>query len=183
MVVDVVCTAPKFARSEEYSVMNSAIVHRRVGLRGDVETLGSCLVERGAILRGDIAKITLYNCVVIEEDVIVKPPLRVEPNRNIEPVKVTIGTHSSIGKRTVCEAQSIGAFVVIEKDCCVGALSVIGHGAWIRRGSVVPAGTVVEPFFVYEGNPIQPVGLLHPESHALYVKELQNQRMQSLIIG
>jgi hypothetical protein len=31
----------------------------------------------------------------------------------------------------------------------------------------VPAGTVVERFFVYEGNPIQPVGRLHPESHAL----------------
>lgn len=183
MAVDVVCAAPKFARSEEYSVVNNAIVHRRVYLRGDVETLGSCLIERGAILRGDIAKITLYNFVIIEDDVILKPPLRLEPNRNIEAVKVTVGTYSSFGKRTICEAQSIGAFVVIESDCCIGSLSVVGNGAWIRRGSVVPAGSVLEPFYVYEGNPIQPVGRLQPESHALYVKELQNQRMQSIIIG
>lgn len=163
--------------------MNNAIVHRRVGLRGDVETLGACLVERGAILRGDIAKITLCNHVIVEEDVIVKPPLRVEVDRNIVASNVIVGTYSSIGKRTVCEAQCIGAFVVIEKDCCVGALSVVGHGAWVRRGSVVPAGAVLEPFFLYEGNPVQPVGRLNPESHALFVKEYQTQRMQSLVIG
>jgi dynactin 5 len=130
-----------------------------------------------------MAKITLYNGVILDEDVIVKPPLRLEGHRNVEASPVTLGTFCSIGKRTVCEAQRIGAFVVIEKDCCIGSLSVIGHGAWVLRGSVVPAGSVLEPFFLYEGNPVQPIGRLHPESHALYVKELQTQRMQSLIIG
>ena len=178
---------PTFASAEQFNVQNSVastvIVHRNVKLRGNVETMGSCLLFRDSLFRGDVAKISLQNCVVVEENVLVKPPLRCVMGRPADACSVSIGTFSLIGKRVVSEAVSIGAFVVIESDCCLGALVVVGHGAWLKKGCVVPPHTVLEPFYIYEGNPARPTQRLCEDSHPLEVKELIVQYFQSVVIG
>lgn len=185
---DVVCPPPVFAQSAEYTVQSNTddcivVLHRDVRLRGNVQTSGSCFVGMRSIVRGDIATVSLGNQCILEYDVLLKPPLRVVPGRPVEACPVTVGCATFFGRRVICEALSVGAFVVIEKDCCIGELAVIGHGVWLKQGSVVPPQTVLEPFFVYSGCPAQPIARLSEDTHPLAVREYIARRYQQVIIG
>eukprot|EP00658_Telonema_sp_P-2_P075740 TRINITY_DN65444_c0_g1_i1.p1 TRINITY_DN65444_c0_g1~~TRINITY_DN65444_c0_g1_i1.p1 ORF type:complete len:103 (+),score=19.00 TRINITY_DN65444_c0_g1_i1:121-429(+) len=57
-----------------------------------------------------------------------------------------IGNYVFFGTRTICEAMLVGNFVIIEADCIIGERCTLGHGCWLRAGTVVPSGQALIPF-------------------------------------
>lgn len=158
---------------------NHNILHKECRALGDVATI-SCFVGKASVVRGDIARVTLGQGVFVDDGVIIRPPLRITDKVAAEAIPSSIGNYVYIGRRTICEAMSVGNFVIIEKDCVIGERCVLGHGCWLKAGSVVPVGQTLIPFGVYEGNPAMLVGRSQEDTHPTLTRELLSQHFQSL---
>ena len=173
------CIAKRKLSADEVHIANNNVLLKMCRVLGDVATI-SCFVGRASVVRGDIAKITLGQGVFIEDSVIIRPPLRITDKVAAEAIAVTIGNYVFVGYRTVCEAMSIGNFVIVESDCIVGERCVIGHGCWLKAGTVVPSGQSLIPFGVYQGNPAALVGRAQEDVHPTLTREFISQHFQSL---
>lgn len=97
-------------------------------LIGEVTVSATASVGCGAILRADLAAVTVGEAARLGDNVIV---------------------HTAVGSPAIIESGvSIGPGAVIhgctiEAGCSIGANSTVLNGAFIGRGSIVAAGTVV----------------------------------------
>ncbi|RNF05254.1 trimeric LpxA-like protein [Trypanosoma rangeli] len=147
-------------------------VHEKAHLLGDVRASGFLLVEALVVVRGDIDFVALAEAVILREQCVVRPPLRSLLNLTVaESSPMTIGSATMIGRRTVCEAKSVGSYVHVEDDCVIGEWTEVPDGVWLRAGCVVPAGLRLAPYVVYEGRPARPVASLDAELHQLFMKD------------
>ncbi|PWV08534.1 hypothetical protein C3747_89g39 [Trypanosoma cruzi] len=147
-------------------------LHKNAHLLGDVRSSGFLLAGAKVVVRGEIASVTLADAVILCEECIVRPPLRSLLNLNsIESSPLVIGSATVIGRRTVCEAKSVGSYVHVEDDCVIGEWVEVPDGVWLRSGCVVPSGMRLAPYVVYEGRPARPVASLDAELHQIFMKE------------
>ncbi|RNF16676.1 trimeric LpxA-like protein [Trypanosoma conorhini] len=147
-------------------------VHGKAQLLGDVRVSGFLLAEAMVVVRGDIASVSLADAVILRAGCVVRPPLRPLLNLTVaESSPVTIGSATMLGKRTVCEATSVGSYVHVEDDCVIGEWAEVPDGVWLRSGCVVPAGLRLAPYAVYEGRPARPVASLDAELHQLFMRD------------
>lgn len=121
------------------------------------------------ILRADLAKIYLGRYAILNENVIIKPPMK-KQNNQMKFVSVEIGNYVFIDKNTIVQAIKIGNFAKIGKDCIIGARSTIGESSVILDGSIITPDSVIAPYSVYGGKPALYMGEL-PESSFLVHKE------------
>ena len=180
------CPKTRFASSLEYSADAAAntYVDKTALPFGDISLTSSCLIGREAIIRGDLAKISLGTFVVIGSRTVLRPPFRMIPTKSAaEACPVTIGDFTQFGSMVVCEALCVGNFVIVEDGAVLGSKSVIPHGAWIKKGCVVPSHMTLIPFAVYEGNPCKLVATLQEDAHVVLVRERLRQLLASLVIG
>ena len=173
------CIPKRKLSTDDIQHANNNILHRMCRVLGDVATI-SCFVGKSSVVRGDVAKVTLGQGVFIEDSVIIKPPLRVTDKLAAEGIAVMVGNYVFFGIRTICEAMSVGNFVIIEADCTIGERCTLGHGCWLRAGTVVPSGQSLIPFGVYQGNPAVLVGRTQEDTHPTLARELISQHFQSL---
>ena len=123
----------------------------------------SCVIRSGAIVRGDIAKISLGSFVFLGDDTVIRPPM-VKVRKACEPLPVNIGEFVYFGAGCVVESAAVGSGVILEAAVVLGSRTRIGDCVVVRAGSVVPAGSTLAPFGVYEGQPCVRVAELHPEA-------------------
>lgn len=174
----VVCLPSKPDLKDSLIQTGGSFLSKRCRLLGDVATV-SCYIGKMAVLRGDIAKISIGQGVFVDENAIIRPPMRLG-KVVADPVPVSVGNYVFIGPYSISEASSIGNFVIVEEKCVIGEKCVIHHGAWLKKGAVATPGQVLEPFGIYEGNPAKKVGRSQEDTHPIYVRELLSQLFQTL---
>ncbi len=110
------------------SVAESAWVAPNATLIGEVTLSARSSVFYGAVLRGDVAAITLGERSNLQDNV------TVHCDRG---VPTTIGSGVSVGHAATLHGCTI------EDDCLIGMGATVLNGAVIGAGSLVAAGTVV----------------------------------------
>ena len=114
-------------------IAESAFVSETAYVVGDVELGENCSIWPGAVVRGDLGKITVGKNSVIEDNCVVHsgapaiPPL----------ANVTIGENVIIGHGAVSNAVKIGNNVMISMN------STLLHNVEIGDYSIIAAGCVV----------------------------------------
>lgn len=99
----------------------------------------------------------------------------------VDPVShpILIGAYCIIGESTVVLLSTLGSRILIERDCHLGANSVIYDSCFIRANTVVPPRMVIPPFSEVMGVPgkgftIKPLNtsykrLIEAEARSLHV--------------
>ena len=159
-VVDLVVDAAyRPVSNQEYSDSgNGGLLHKRARILGNVLVQRQCFVDRFALIRGDLAKISFGNSVFVGEDVVVRAPMVSRDAASLEPIPVQFGDYISIGKGTMCEAAAAGSCVVIGQGCVIGSRATIGSCVVIKDNTVVPPSAALGSYGIYEGNPVRRVG-------------------------
>ena len=112
----------------------SAFISEAAYVIGDVEIGENCSVWPGAVIRGDLGKITIGNNSVIEDNCVIHVGTPAIPPTDHS----TIGENVIIGHGAVSNAHSIGNNVLISMN------STILHDAEIGEYSIIAAGCVVK---------------------------------------
>ena len=130
-------------------------------------TLGSgCSIWFQAVIRGDVAPITIGERVNIQDGAVI--------HGTFEKSETTIGNNTSIGHRAIVHGASIGEGVLVGMGAIVLDGVRIGNHAVIAAGAVVLADTIVPPGTLWAGVPAKNRGAVKPELSAS-LKETANR--------
>ncbi|MEE8418777.1 MAG: gamma carbonic anhydrase family protein [Dehalococcoidales bacterium] len=116
------------------SISDSAFISEAAYIVGDVEIGENSSVWPGAVIRGDLGKITIGKNVVVEDNCVIhsgSPSL--PPTSNI-----TIGDNVIIGHGAVMQGKKIG------NNALISIMSTILHDAEIGDYSIIAAGCVIK---------------------------------------
>ncbi len=140
----------------------SAWVAETAVVRGDVTLGPDVSVWFGAVLRGDVAPISVGAGSNIQDNAVVHVS-RDFPCR--------IGANVTIGHAAVVHGCTIedGALIGIQATVLDGAH--IGAGALVAAGALVPPGMVVPPGTLALGVPARIVGPLSPEQKEMVARD------------
>ena len=122
----------------------SAFIAPTAAVMGDVTLGADSSVWYGAVLRGDMAPITIGEATNLQDGTIVHVD---------EGVPCTIGRRVGVGHRVILHGCTV------EDDCLIGMGSVllnhvrIGTGSVVAAGAVVPEGMEVPPGSLVMGVP------------------------------
>jgi len=111
---------------------------------GDVTLGGGVSVWYGAVIRGDVAPVTIGAGTNVQDQAVVHCDSGV-PN--------TIGANVSIGHAAVVHGKSVGDGTLIGMHATILGRTEIGRGCLIAAGAVLPPGAVVPDGHVVMGVP------------------------------
>ncbi len=123
---------------------------------------GKCIIRHKAVLRGDLAKITLGKMCFVNRGVILHPASKMFAT-GLGFVPLTMGDFVWFGEDAVVRAASIGSCVRIGSRAVIGERCILKDACQIMDDAVVPPDTVIAPFTCWGGNPAALVKML-PES-------------------
>ncbi|EFC45395.1 predicted protein, partial [Naegleria gruberi] len=153
-------------------------VNHDAGIYGmtNIHMVGKSLINKGAILRGDLQTIKIGKLTIIGENAIIRPPTAnygMELMQDIGAyLQLSIGDHVYIGDNSVVQAAAIGSFVYIGKNCVIGERCILSDCCRVEDNSVVASDTVIPTFTSFSGNPALMTDSDLPESTEITMKEL-----------
>ncbi|KAF7458923.1 Dynactin subunit 5 [Cryptosporidium felis] len=163
----------KIVRNKKDYVQTASgnIVCRRTILCGsqNIHLLGTCIIDSGVILRGDLVMIRIGQYVILEPDCVIRPCFK-KIKGKYGSVPISIGDCVQIGEKTVVMASSIGSNVFIGKNSIIGPGSVIKDNCTILPDTVIPPNTLVPPFTEWGGVPGTMLRRL-PESQGIVLQQ------------
>ena len=139
------------------SVHSSAFVHSRAVVIGNVTVGAKASVWPCAVLRGDIAPITIGEGTNIQDGAVVHVA---DGLPAVIGQRVTVGHLAMIHACTIGDECLIGMHATILDGAAIGARCIIGAGALVTKGTVIPAGSMVL------GSPAKVVRPLTPAEQA-----------------
>lgn len=128
-------------------------------LLGDVTIGEDCSIWYGAVLRGDVNKITVGDRTNIQDGAVLHTLYEDSPN----PSQTHIGSDVSIGHNAIIHGA------VIEDGCLIGMGATILDNAHVPSGCIIAANALVlsnarlEPNSVYAGVPAKKVKEITPD--------------------
>jgi carbonic anhydrase/acetyltransferase-like protein (isoleucine patch superfamily) len=166
-------TARLTATADTFAVMptHQVAFHRRAAVLDNVTFIAAVVIDESAMLRGDLAKISLGSYGYVGARTVIKPSF-IKTKALFDPLPTSLGDYVAISSDCVIESVAIGCCVLIEEGCVLGSRSRVGDCVILRKGAVVPPGAVVAPFGVYAGQPAVRIADLHPESALFDLREL-----------
>ncbi|KAL5368816.1 dynactin subunit p25-like [Cryptosporidium parvum] len=146
----------KIIRSKKDYVQTASgnIVCRKTILCGsqNIHLLGTCIIESGVILRGDLVMIRIGQYVILEQNCIVRPCFK-KIKGKYGSVPISIGDCVQIGENSVVMASSIGSNVYIGKNSIIGSGSIIKDNCIILPDTTIAPNTLIPPFTEWGGTP------------------------------
>lgn len=121
---------------------------------GDVAIGKGTSVWFGAVVRGDLAKISVGEYTNIQDLAV----LHTDPGEDLE-----IGNHVTIGHSAVVHCRKVGDKALIGIGSILLGGAEIGEGSLIGAGALVLQDAVIPPYSVVLGVPGKVVGKLSPE--------------------
>lgn len=91
---------------------------------------GKVIVDKGAIIRGDLANVRTGRYCVISKNAVIRPPFK-QFSKGVAFFPLHIGDHVYIGENSVICAASIGSYVYIGKDAVI--VSFLTGSRWIFK--------------------------------------------------
>ena len=139
------------------SVHSSAFVHSKAVVIGNVTVGAKASVWPCAVLRGDIAPITIGEGTNIQDGAVVHVA---DGLPAVIGQRVTVGHLAMIHACTIGDECLIGMGATILDGAEIGAQSIVGANALVTGGTKVPPGSLVL------GSPAKVVRALKPEERA-----------------
>lgn len=137
----------------------TAFVSEAAYVVGDVEIGEHSCVWPGAVLRGDLGKISIGNNTTIEDNCVVHSGSPAMP-----PIKdVTIGDNVLFGHGAVCNGRKIGSNVLIGMNATILHDVEIGDYVVIAAGTVIKEGTRIPDRSMVAGVPGEIKGNVGPQ--------------------
>lgn len=133
---------------------------------GDTTIGRDCSIWYGAVLRGDVNKITIGDRTNIQDGAVIhtlydKSP---KPSQTHIGNDVSIGHNATIHGATICDSCLIGMGSTILDNAYVAEGCIIGANA------LVPSGAQLEPNSLYMGVPAKKIRDVSPEQREHIVK-------------
>jgi carbonic anhydrase/acetyltransferase-like protein (isoleucine patch superfamily) len=132
---------------------------------GDVRVAREASVWYGAVVRGDMAPITIGEWTNLQDNCV----LHCDPGEDM-----VVGRHVTVGHMAMIHAQAVGDFSLIGigsillNGCKVGERCIIGAGAVVKQGQEIPPGSIVV------GVPGRIIG----QTDAAFVEEARQRAMR-----
>jgi carbonic anhydrase/acetyltransferase-like protein (isoleucine patch superfamily) len=157
-------------------IASSAFVSETAYIAGDVEIGENANIWLGAVIRGDIAKITIGKNTSIEDNCVVHSA-----------TDIFIGDNTIVGRGAVIHCKKIGNNVLIGNNATVLDNAEIGDYSIIAAGSVVAPETRIPAESLAVGVPAKVKGKLSQEQKdyitigsAFNIKLAQKYKKQGL---
>ena len=133
---------------------NGNRISKQSSIRGmqNIVPTGKVVIQPGAILRGDLAKIKIGQFTTVDEEVVLRPSYS-KLKGKLKYSELSIGDYVYLGKRSIISAGRIGNCVEIGDDCVIGQRAMIRDNCVLLPNSIVPPDSVIPPFAVYGGRP------------------------------
>lgn len=131
---------------------------------GDVRLAKDVNIWYGAVLRGDMASITVGECTNIQDNCV----LHCDPGLDL-----AIGRWVTIGHSAVIHGKSIADKCLIGMHATLLAGSEIGEGSLVAAGSLVRENQKVPPRSIVAGVPAKEIGRTTDEFYATFVDRAQ----------
>jgi carbonic anhydrase/acetyltransferase-like protein (isoleucine patch superfamily) len=122
---------------------------------GDVTLGEESTVWFGAVVRGDVASITVGRRVNIQDGAVIHATFG--KSLTVLEDRVSIGHNAIVHGAHICEGALIGMSSVVMDNVVVGA------GAVVAAGAVVLDGTQIPPGMLYAGVPAKQRGEVRPD--------------------
>ncbi|OII77440.1 hypothetical protein cand_009310 [Cryptosporidium andersoni] len=158
-------------RKEYIQTASGNIVCRKTILCGsqNIHLLGTCIIDQGVILRGDLAVIRIGQYVILEPNCIIRPSFK-KFKEKYGSIPISIGDCVHIGENSIIMATSIGSNILIGDNCIIGHASIIKDNCIILPNTVISPDTVIPPFTEWSGNPGRLIRRL-PESISIKLQQ------------
>lgn len=119
----------------------SAFISEAAYIIGDVEIGENSSVWPGAVIRGDMGKITIGKNVVIEDNCVIH-----SGSPKLPPISdVIIGDYVIFGHGAISNGHKIGNYVVVSMGAIILHDAEIGDGSLIGAGCVVKEKAIIPP--------------------------------------
>lgn len=122
------------------SVHATAFVHPRAVVIGNVSVGAKASIWPCAVLRGDIAPITVGEGSNIQDGAVVHVADKLPA---IIGKSVTVGHLAMIHACTIGDECLIGMHATILDGCVIGGRCIVGANSLVTKGTIVPAGSLV----------------------------------------
>ena len=140
----------------------------------------SNIIEDNAILRGDLALISLDKFVIFCENVVIHPSLN-NINAPYEYRPLNIGRYTFIGKNSIISSLKIGEHVYIGENCILSDRTKIENNVKILDNTYVPSDMELVEYGIYGGYPAKLVGYLDSQ-FTQYMEYFCNEYFDKLVI-
>ena len=157
-------------------IASSAFVSEAAYIAGDVEIGENANIWPGAVIRGDIARITIGNNTSIEDNCVVHSA-----------TDIIIGDNTIVGHGAIIHCKKIGNNVLIGNNATVLDNAEIGDYSIVAAGSVVAPETQIPAESLAVGVPAKVKGKLSQEQKdyitigsAFNIKLAQKYKKQGL---
>jgi len=119
----------------------SAFVSEAAYIIGDVEIGEQSSVWPGAVIRGDMGKITIGKNTVIEDNCVIH-----SGSPKLPPINdVTIGDFVIFGHGAISNGHKIGNYVIVSMGATILHDAEIGDGSLIAAGCVIKEKAIIPP--------------------------------------
>jgi carbonic anhydrase/acetyltransferase-like protein (isoleucine patch superfamily) len=136
---------------------------------GDVIIGKACSVWWGAVIRGDVNKITIGDHTNIQDGAVV--------HCTYQKAATIIGSHVSIGHNAVVHGCTLNDFCLVGMGAIVMDRVIVESNAIVAAGAVVLEGTVVESGYIYAGVPAKKVKKIEGDLLNVFKKTADNYVM------
>ena len=131
---------------------------------GDVEVGPGCSIWFGAVLRGDVNKITLGSNVNVQDNAVI--------HGTFERSATVIGDNVSIGHGAIVHGATIESDVLIGMHATVLDNAIVRSNTIIAAGALIGGGKVAESGGIYAGVPAKRIKELSPEQSADTIRRI-----------
>lgn len=135
---------------------------------GDVRMGDQCSVWFNAVVRGDVAPITIGDRTNVQDGACIHVTHEIGPTHIGS--DVTIGHNATVHACTICDGALIGMGATLLDNC------EVGEGAIVAAGALVLQGTKIPPYEIWGGVPAKFIKNTRPglaDNAAHYVKYAQ----------
>ena len=126
----------------------TAFVARTAIIRGDVTIGPQAVVMFGVVARAELDKVVVGDMSNLQDNVV----LHADEN-----IACVIGNRVTVGHSAVIHGATVGDDCLIGIGALVLNSAVVGEGAWLAAGSVLPEGKEIPPWTLAVGTPARPV--------------------------
>ena len=126
----------------------SAFVAPGVHIYGDAAIGSNAVVMFGVVIRAEFDRVVVGSYSNIQDNVV----MHVD-----EGFPCTVGKHTTIGHSAVLHSATVGDRCLVGVGARALNGSVLGDGAWLAAGAILPEGRTVPPWTLAMGIPAKPV--------------------------
>lgn len=160
------------------NIHKNALVSPLATIIGDVEISKDASVFPGAVIRGDVAKITIGKCTNIQDNVVIHGGDIYAGDKLKGHIPVKIGDYVTVGHSAVihgCEIENIvliGAKAVVFNDSVIGGGSIIGMGAVVLENIRIPKRSIAVGIPAKVIKPVDNTTYSRLKKHAMWYHKL-----------